>query len=331
MTRSSPESIRSFLVWVLGGVLVLGGAAYLAFNTQLIPYSGSFLPVAAGGISLISLPFLGRWLATRENWALLAAWVFLALGGSVLVLYVSPQPQLVVAFIMAALLAPMVVAYFVNRELWWLWIPIYILVLAAGYVGLIALHASVEQLVSAGLFAIAALFWGILILNRSAAWALIPAAILTIAAALVLLFFSVLQPGTMPYFVVMNSILAATMLGLWFAARRFDWAIWLAVGFAGAAILSIWFPGPTNWALVALMIGGYLIYRQIRAGRPALPAATSTVVSQPPQTATSPSQSQPSASVPSPPAVPLPSPPMGPPPGVEFIPLDPLKGRKSDD
>jgi hypothetical protein len=331
MLQSSPESIRSFLVWVLGGVLILGGAAYLVINMGLIPYTGSPLPVAAAGISLISLPFMGRWLTKRENWALVTAWVFLALSGSVLVLYVSPAQQLVVVFMLAALLVPLIVAYFADRQRWWLWIPVYLLVLAGSYVTLTALNLELEVMVSAAIFAVAVPFWGMLVLSQSARWAIIPAAILTIAAGLVLLFFSVLQPNTMAYFVVLNGVLAAAMLGLWVAARRFDWAMWLAAAFAGAAVLSIRFPGPTNWALVALVIGGYLIYKQIGAGRKALPSTTAAAAPQTSQPAAPAVQSQPATPISAVPAVTPLTAPKGLPPGVEFIPLDPLKGRKSDD
>jgi hypothetical protein len=131
----------------------------------------------------------------------------------------------------------------------------------------------------------------------------------------------------------LNSVLAAAMLGLWLAARRFDWAIWLAVAFGGAAVLSVRFPGPTNWALAALMIGGYLIYQQIKGRQKVV--APAAVQSQTAASSAPPAPPQSSAAASSAAVVqgtPLSTPsPKGPPPGVEFIPLDPLKGRKSDD
>ena len=95
----------------MGRVLLVSGGMFLALTTGLVPYSGPLMPVLAGAAGVISLPFLGRWLVYQhERWALLSAWIFLALGGALLVLYLSPQhEQLVLAEILGAVALPLLI------------------------------------------------------------------------------------------------------------------------------------------------------------------------------------------------------------------------------
>src|SRR5688572_11239108 len=104
MIQTSPNSIRSFLIWVWGAVLIAGGALYWAISTGILPYSGSWLPVIAGASAVVGLPFAGRYAAKREQWSLITAWVFMALGGIIAVLHFFPRsPQLMVAAALTAI------------------------------------------------------------------------------------------------------------------------------------------------------------------------------------------------------------------------------------
>jgi hypothetical protein len=102
-------------------------------------------------------------------------------------------------------------------------------------------------------------------------WALIPGALFAVAAVIVLVFFSLLQPGTGPFYIVLHSTLALVFLATWLTARRLDWALWAGGGFAGAAVLSVWVPSVTNFAVLALAMGGYIVYRQLRGTPRVLP------------------------------------------------------------
>lgn len=348
MIQTSPNSIRSFLVWVWGAVLIVGSALYWAISTGAIPYSGSWLPVIAGASAVVGLPFLVRYTVKREWWSLITSWIFMALGGIIAVLYLFPQnPQLVVAAALTGIAIPLGGAYFVDRRRWWFIVPAYLLLTAAALVILTALSAPLEALAGAVVVATALAFWGTVLLYPQARWAMIPAIILTVAALIVLVFFVILEPGTSAYFIVLNGTLAAAMFATCFMVRRLDWALWIGVGFTAAAVVSYWYPNPANWALIALALGGYILYRQTRASRPvsAIPASSTSAVpatrppaqtSTPTPTSTAVPQITPASSTAAivPPAQPTPEPPppavKGPPPGVEFIPLDPLKGRKKD-
>jgi hypothetical protein len=301
------------------------------------------MPVLAGAAGAISLPFLGRWLVYRnERWALLSAWTFLALGGALLVLYLSPQhEQLMLVEMLGALALPLLIQGAQRGRGWWVLIPGYLLLLLAVLIGLTALDVTLETLAGAGLIAIAIPLWVLYLVNRKAWVALALAAPLSVLGMATLLFFTVLEPGSQPFYILLNGVLAALFAAIWIGGRSFerrvgmrvlrlDWALWLTVGFAGAGILSIWFPSATNWGLLILVMGLYIITRQITGNKPQPAASVSgpTVVQgkAQPVPPTTPASTPSSQATPEPPARPVPS---GPPPGVEFRPIDPFKDRKN--
>jgi hypothetical protein len=344
MIQASPNDIRSFLAWVWGGVLIVGGALYWAITTGVLSYTGSPLPIIAGGSAAISLPFLGRFAVKREQWSLLTAWIFLALGGIFATLFFTPRnPQLVLAAFLIAIAIPLSAAYSIDRARWWLLLAGYVAVALSALIVLTAFHAPIEALGGTVVLAIALPFWGTVLLNPKARWAMIPAAVLSVAAVIVLVFFVILEPGTAAYYIVLNGTLATVFFALYYVLRWLDWAPWLGTGFTGAAVLSYWYPSPANWALIALALGGYIVYRQISGARVAAKANIAAAPQVAAQPATRPPASAPAASSASaapsatvastPPSAalpPEPPAPKGPPPGIEFIPLDPLKGRKKD-
>lgn len=340
MSQTSKEDIRAFLTWVWGGVFILSGGLFLGLTTGLLPYKGPLLPVLAGAAGAISLPFIGRWLARgHERWALLTAWTFLALGGALLALYLNPQhEQLMLAELLGALALPLLIQGVRGQGRWWTLIPGYLVLLLAILVGLTALSVSLETLAGAGLIALAVPLWVLYFANRKAWASLAVAAPLTVFGLGTLLFFTVLEPGSQAFYILLNSVLAALFAALWIGGRSFerrvgmkifrlDWALWLTAGFAGAGILSVWFPSATNWGLLILVMGLYILYRQVGGKQPQPAVSSPTVIqgkAQPvPPVSTGTSQPPPQAPEPPPPAAPA-----GPPPGVEFRPLDPFKDRR---
>jgi hypothetical protein len=310
------KGARSFLAWVWAGVLIVAGLAFLASNFRLYTPGNALILVVAGGTAALSVPFLARWLVKRQDWwALITAWVFFAIAVLLGVIFLNPRAGQVAGIVaLLELGAPFAVTYFVNRKHWWALIPAYAMLILGSLLALTTMDVPLELLGSVALLAIALPFWVIYIADRQQWWALIPAG--GIGA--------------------IGTVLAA-FLALWLAFRRFDWALWIAVGFAGAAVLSIWYPSAVNWAVLALMLGIYIAYRQIRPPQRA-PVAVAQASTQPTPVPPPP---------PVPPAPPSPAAPVGaqadkeaPPPGVipgeskpliEFRPLDPLKGRETDE
>lgn len=337
MSQASGSSIRSFLTWVWGGLLILGGAGYLVLTTSILAYEGPLMPIVAAAVAAISLPFLGRWAVKRENWALLTAWIFLAVGLLLGAMYLLPnQDFFIAALAMLEIAIPFTVAYSMHRQSWGLLIPAYVAGTLAVLITLMALHVSAATLLGFTLLALALPFNVVYWTDKRRWWALIPSALFAVAAIIILVFFSLLTPGSAPFYIVLNTTLAVVFLIAWITARWLDWAPWVAAGFAGSAVLSIWSPSVTNFAVLALALGGYIVYRQIRgAAQPQTQAAATA----PGTTAQAAQSNQSAASTPSTPVTPAaPSAPptqspsvSGPPPGIEFRPLDPLKLRKPDD
>lgn len=345
-TPPQPPSARPFLAWVWAGLLIVGGAAFLGINTGLIPYAGPLIPLLALGLATLAVPFVARWLVRRaEWWAALTAWVFVALAGLLIVMALDlPYPQIVGMVVLVEIALPFGAVFASNRQRRWALIPFYALLALAALLGLTILNIPLETLGALALLAAALPFWAIYMQDRGQWWALIPAGAISVVGVLLLAAFTFLKPGTGGFYVLVNTTLAVVCLALWLTVRRLGWALWLAIGFGLAAVLSIWFPSLANWALVALAMGVYISYRQIEAAQRRRAAAAP------------PAQAQPSQPPPPSPAIPRPSapPPATPPPGqqadreattahevrkaeggeagstpvVEFRPLDPFKARR---
>jgi len=351
--QSRPH-LRPFLAWVWAGLLVVGGLAYLLFSTGIIAYHGPLILLLAGGTALLAIPFFARWLSNRaEWWALIVSWVFLAIAILLLVILLDlPTSQIVLIVILAEVAAPFWVVYLVNRQSWWALIPAYGLVMLAGLTALTIFAVTPTTIGAFALLALALPFWLIYMLDRLRWWAIIPAGALSVIAVILLVSASFVQLGNVGLTIVFNAALAGVSLAIWLTVRRFDWALWLAIGFAVAAVASIWFPPGAGWAIVALSSGLYIAYRQIDAARkrqaavpqpPTIQPTQSPAPPSPPSATASSSPPQPSASATPPASAPVP-------PGlladreataghearagqsggpvVEFRPLDPFKARR---
>lgn len=301
-------SIRSFLIWVIGALLIIGGALVLVTSTGLLGYSGPTLPLVAGVVALLALPFVARWLINREEWwSLVVAWVFVALAIWLMVLFLEPvYSQIILITALAEIALPFAVVYLLDRKRWWAIILSYALVALGGLLAVTIFIDSREIVGAFALLGVALPFWVVYLANRQLTWALIPAGVLSVIGAGVLVYFTIVRPaGSTGFFIILNITLAVVSLAIWITNRRLDWSLWIAIGFVGAAIAAYWLPSLASWAVVALAAGSYLIYRQIKVDSPKAPAQPT---SQPqPQPAQSPAPPQP-ASPPAPTASPTPPP-----------------------
>src|SRR5574341_362897 len=197
MGQVPTKNVRSFLAWVWAGVLVAVGGAVLAGSTGLLPAGpeGSVLLVAAGGMALLSIPFLARWLVHRdERWAIVTAWVFLGLAILLGVVYLQPPAGQVIAIVaLGEIAAPFAVAYFTDRRQWWALIVAYGLLILGILVALTLLGVTLEILGALALVTIALPFWVVYLTNRAEWWALIPAGIIGTMGVVLLVLFSLTQ------------------------------------------------------------------------------------------------------------------------------------------
>jgi hypothetical protein len=304
-------AIRSFLIWVIGALLIIGGALVLVTSTGLLGYGGPTLPLMAGVVALLALPFVARWLINREEWwALVVGWVFVAIAIWLMVLFIEPiYSQLILITALVEVAIPFGVVYLLDRKRWWAIILSYALVALGGLLALTIFVDSRDIIGAFGLLAVALPFWLAYLTNRQLTWALISAGILSIVGAGVLLYVTIVRPaGSAGFYVILNATLAIVSLAIWITNRRFDWSLWITVGFVGAAVAAYWLPSLASWAVVALAAGSYLISRQIKAGSPTAPKQPASQ----PQPQQAPSPAQQPAPPPAPAAPPAPTPPPAP-------------------
>lgn len=147
-------------------------------------------PVVMG---IISIPF---WLGVivtrgRDRWALIPAWVLVAVGFAVL-LEDRVSDELFASIILWIIALPFLVVFLLNRKALWALIPFFILAL----VGTVVYFSSAwrdEYIGALIMFGIAVPFYGLALARPQYRWALIPAWVLTAVGGIVLL--SILVPG----------------------------------------------------------------------------------------------------------------------------------------
>lgn len=305
--QNTSTSIRSFLIWVIGALLIIGGALVLVTSTGLLGYTGPTLPLVAGLVALLALPFVARWLINRDEWwALVVAWVFVALAIWLMVLFLEPAySQIILITALAEIAIPFGAVYLLDRKRWWAIILSYALIALGGLLSVTIFIDSKEVVGAFALLGVALPFWLVYLSNRQLTWALLPAGVLSLVGAGVLIYFTIVRPaGNTGFFIILNATLAVVSLAIWITNRRLDWSLWIAIGYVGAAIAAYWLPSLASWAVVALAAGSYLIYRQAKVASP--PAAQAPSQAQPAQ------QSQQSSQQPTPPAPPQPASPPAP-------------------
>jgi hypothetical protein len=302
------QKAAPFSAWVLGATLMVGGLLFLVFSTGILTYTGPAEPIIAGAVGLLALPFLGRWLADRDQWwALLASYTFVMLALPVLLMWLAPaliRLPLIVTLVGVAV--PFGVAYSMEHHRWWAALAGYTAVALAGFVALTALTSSQELYGAYGLIAAVIPLWALYAGDRTRTWALVPAAVITVLAVLLLLVTGVVAVAQQGFFyTVVHGGLAVLMFIVFVVMRRFDWAAWLAAGFSVAAVLSISFPPAAGFAALALTVGCYIIAKQIDAARSQAAQKQSTPTQQPPAApAPSPAQASQAQQPPAAPAQP---------------------------
>jgi hypothetical protein len=212
-------------------------------------------------------------------------------------------------------------------------------------------------MIALGLLMLAVPFWIAYLTDRLKWWSLGVAGLFSLAGVVMLAFFSLLslfKSGSQAFYVIVNAGLALALLALFLTVRRFDWAAWAAAGFALSALASVWLPSSASWAVLALTMGVYIVYRQLDT--PMKAAAARAQAQRQAQRQARQAQSggtpPPQAAAPQPPAAPPPAPASqaqsiapvipaseeAPPPSVltpdqrpvvQFRPLDPLSTRKA--
>ncbi len=375
-TGTQRDSARSFLAWVFAAVLIIGGLAFLLLTGGVIRYEGPIEPLVAAGTAALAVPFLVRWLVHRRDWwAAVSAWLFTTIALVAAVMMLRPAHSQIVGMVaLAALGGPFFIAYLSRRDAagnrlhWWPLVPGYLAVALAGLLGLTIFGLSPQIMAAFALLEIALPFWVLYMVNRLKWWAVIVAAVFSLLGVGMLAFFSLVslfRSGNQAFYVIVNIGLALTFTGLWLTVRRFDWALWAAGGFAASAAASVFLPSSASWALLALAMGLYIVYRQVRgpiqaaAARAQAQAAQQAAAQQAARQAKAAAKAQkqagsqpgaagqaweaaaPPAAGPQtiPPRIPAseeaaPQPP-GPAPDtrpvVQFRPLDPLAGRKREE
>lgn len=266
---------RLFTPWVLGAALIAGGIAYLVIT--LTGYGGPLEPVLSGLIGLLALPYLGRWLAGRDQWwALIAAYVFFALAVPVLALALLPPVwQLFAAIVLVEIAIGFTAAAFLEPDVAWAGIVAYAAGALAGVLLLSLVLADTVLLGGIAMVLASVPLWVLFARDRTRLWALVPASVVSLLALVLVVAAGVAAVSRAGFLLVLvNGVLAVIFLVLFVVVRRFDWALWLAFATGAGAILAIFFPsGGPGFALFALTMGSYIIVWQIRSTRQSRAAA----------------------------------------------------------
>lgn len=166
--------------------------AYVMFFVSLMIVMGTLnFPGGWIGITVvlaIGLPFFYVYLRNNEHWwALIPAYVMLAVAAIIFVSEIIPLPgDWIGAFVMFAIALPFLYVYLRNNENWWALIPAYAMIAVAGIILLSSILPG-ELIGSYVMFAVALPFFVVFVINTKNWWALIPAGIMaTIGVALLI-------------------------------------------------------------------------------------------------------------------------------------------------
>ncbi|NDJ53996.1 MAG: hypothetical protein GYB68_13060 [Chloroflexi bacterium] len=298
------EGVRSFMAWVWAAALILGGAGYLLLSTGLLPYSGPILPIVAAGAGALALPFVIRWFvalsqqrAARDWWAALVAWVSIGAAGLLVAAFFELPPMILLLVLVWLIAAPFAAVYLGQPSRWWAALVFYVLMVLSALAGLSLMMPSRDMLAGFAILTIAIPLWlGYMRDQQNRWWMIFPAGILSLLSAGVLVISALRQPqATVPFFIVLNAALAFLFIALWLTRRSFDWALWIGGGFVGAAIVAIWLPSAATWAVVALSLGIYIAYRQIKSTQDKKSAQAGASTALPTGSASQPAQLSPPA------------------------------------
>jgi hypothetical protein len=131
-------------LWTLLGAYIAGAIAAIVLVSIWLSDVADGKLVAVTVLLLIAAPFAAVWWRDRKQWwALIPAYVMLAVSGVVLIGDAGDEAggMLVTAYVMFAIAAPFVVVYLLDRANWWALIP-------AGVLGIIGVGAAISALTS---------------------------------------------------------------------------------------------------------------------------------------------------------------------------------------
>lgn len=292
MTGTGQTGKRQPIVgWVWGLMLILAGALFLAIEMDVLSLEGVVtLPIVAGGVAALSLPFVIVWLVNREQWwGLIPAWGFVSLAAIVMITWLgTPYTQFTPVIVFVQIAIPLLVAYLVNRQNRWVLIPTYVMFALAALTALTVLKTSRDMLVGITLIFIALPFWWLYVRDHNRWWTLIPAGGLS-GVALPLMFLSSQLLNRQEEFILFTGLLATLFIIIWATNRKLGWALWIAGGFILSIGLALVRPQfRQSWTVVLLALGAYIVSRQLfgrrRKKRPQAPhpAPPATPRSKPP-------------------------------------------------
>jgi hypothetical protein len=149
---------------------------------------GAFIAIYV--LVAIALPFLVVYLRNREHWwALIPAYVLLAIGAMLLLTEWNILPDAFVAtFVLTAIALPFLAVFLRDRANWWALIPAYVLLVVGIMVPLLDYNILTDLWVPAYImFAIAIPFFVVYLWNPKEWWPLIPGGIMAIIGSSFLL------------------------------------------------------------------------------------------------------------------------------------------------
>ncbi len=207
------QSFIDLSPWVWAGVLVVNGlwilavyftdrrewgfliatyaqwaVALLIALVELNVLPGAFIALYI--LAAIAAPFVVVYLRNRQNWwALIPAYVLLAVGGVIVLAELDFLPGgLIATYILGAIALPFLVVYILHPKEWWPLIPAYVLTVIGVMIALIDLNLLTNLLVPAYiLLAIALPFLVVYVRNPREWWTLIPGGILAVIGGAFLL------------------------------------------------------------------------------------------------------------------------------------------------
>ena len=167
--------------WLLGAILIALGAVALAnqlfgFNFSDIIWALMFGGVGAAFFSL-SLRSPANW------WAMIPGYVFAFVCAVIVLGRLGVYGDGMGIFVLSAIGVPFLYVFIRNRRHWWALIPAYVMFAVSGIIVLSHYNARGGVIGSYVMFAIAFPFFVVYLLNRANWWALIPAGVLSVIGA----------------------------------------------------------------------------------------------------------------------------------------------------
>jgi len=167
--------------WLLGAILIALGAVALANQFLNFNFNDLVWALLFGGVGVA---FFSLSLRSPANWwAMIPGYVFLFVGGVILLGRLGLHGDGMGIFVLCAIGFPFLYVFVRDRRHWWALIPAYVMFAVSGIITLAHYNLHGGIIGSYVMFAIAFPFFIVYLLNRTNWWALIPAGILSVIGA----------------------------------------------------------------------------------------------------------------------------------------------------